>query len=61
MQYCPALSLHIFMPGVFTKSQPNLGTQALPHIFCLPSDLQAAFCMLAVMGGSGTFSFHVEL
>lgn len=46
-----AFSLHIFMPGVFTKSQPNLGTQALPHMFHLPSDLQvASFCMLAADG-----------
>lgn len=46
-----AFSLHIFMPGVFTKSQPNLGTQALQHMFHLPSDLQvASFCTLAADG-----------
>lgn len=56
-----ALFCHIFMLGVLTKPHPKQGTQALPPMFHLPSDLWVALHGGLMIARSETFSFHIGL
>lgn len=49
------------MLGVLTKPLPKQGTQALPPMFHLPSDLWVALHGGLMIARSETFSFHIGL